>query len=54
MITINKALFILHDELISGPDTALSNVMKEKVTWYSVVRLPSDVILTQHSRKATD
>ena len=40
MITINKALFILHDELISGPGTALSNVMKEKVTWYSVVRLP--------------
>ena len=31
MIKINKALFIFHDELISGQDSALSNVMKEKV-----------------------
>ena len=38
MITISKALFIFHYELISGPNTALSNVMKEKVA--GEVRLP--------------
>ena len=45
--TINKALFIFHDELISGPDTSLSNVLKEKVAWYGF--LSSDVILIQLS-----
>ena len=48
MITINKALFIFHDDLISGPDTSsLSNVLKEKVAWYGF--LSSDVILIQLS-----
>ena len=45
--TINKAVFIFHDELISGPDTSLSNVLKEKVAWYGF--LSSDVILIQLS-----
>ena len=38
MITISKALFLFHYELISGPDNALSNVMKEEVA--GNVRLP--------------
>ena len=38
MITISKAIFIFHYELISGPNTALSNVMKEKVA--GEVQLP--------------
>ena len=55
MITINKALFIFYDELTSGgPDTSPSNVLKEKVAWYS--SLSSDVILIQLSeaRKGTE
>ena len=44
---IAKQIFTFHDELISGPDTSLSNVLKEKVAWYGF--LSSDVILIQLS-----